>query len=81
MSMKMPSGLGFGGRHNTVFRDSLVQRSIVIKGTASIQRVKSTNVQTETLQLGSGVGGTYLLRVADGQLQVLKNGDVISTFS
>ena len=45
--------LSYGGRHNTIFRDSLVQRSLIIKGTAAIRRVEAEDVETDRLTIGS----------------------------
>lgn len=45
------NNLSYGGRHHSIFRDSLVQRSLIIKGTAAIRKVIATNIEADTITL------------------------------
>ena len=41
--------LAFGGRHHNIFRDSLVQRSLIVRGTAAIHRVEAEHINCDDL--------------------------------
>ena len=41
--------LAFGGRHHNIFRDSLVQRSLIVRGTAAIHRVEAEYINCDDL--------------------------------
>ena len=45
--------LALGGRHHSVFRDSLVQRSLLLRGTASIKRIEAEEIEVDRLDTKS----------------------------
>ena len=59
---KVGNKLAYGGRHNTVFRDSMIQRSLILQGTAAIKRIEAEEIEVDRLvilksQIGGGGGG------------------------
>ena len=53
------NNLSYGGRHHSIFRDSLVHRSLSIKGTAAIKRVEAEEISTDVLKVaGVAVNGS-----------------------
>jgi hypothetical protein len=58
----MPVGnqLRYGGRHHSIFRDSLVQRSLIIKGTAAITNIEAETIKTESLTVTNGLNASLI---------------------
>jgi hypothetical protein len=46
---RVQHNLAYGGRHHDIFRDGLVQRSLVLRGTAAIRRIGSEDIETDRL--------------------------------
>ena len=63
--MPIGNNLSYGGRHHSIFRDSLVQRSLVIKGTAAI-----TKIETDELK----VNGQSVYAAVDAVQDPLNDG-------
>jgi len=55
MSWYMPVGnqLHYGGRHNTIFRDSLTQRVLIVRGTAAIRRIEAEQIIVDQLTVNN----------------------------
>jgi hypothetical protein len=79
--------LALGGRHHSVFRDSLVQRSLLLRGTAAIKRVEAEEIDVDRLTVRSARTTLSAINdLAGGSNLVTENAvkdalDLVDTFS
>ena len=74
------NSLSYGGRHNGIFKDSLIQRSLVLKGTAAISKVEAEEVEASKVSV-DGVpitGSSAVLETPDLKLST-RSGDIAAS--
>ena len=71
---KVQRHLSHGGRHYDIFRDSLVQRSLILRGTAAITRIQSEDIETDRITVHSARSTTSALTdLTDGSNLMTEN--------